>query len=88
MPSETFYCPHCKRQLTKTAQHYVMGESSYFIGLGGLPPNVSCLGCGGSIDSIKIIKGEYDNKNLSRGCASGFVIFIIIFLAVVFKSNL
>lgn len=60
MPSETFYCPHCKRQLTKSAQAYVMGESSYFIGLEGIPPDVISPGSGSRIDNLKMIKGEYD----------------------------
>ncbi len=64
MPSETFYCPHCRRQLTKSAQAFVLGEmfkkKSGFIGLGDLPPDVTCPGCGGRIDAMKMIKGEYD----------------------------
>ncbi|MBI5856159.1 MAG: hypothetical protein HZB42_00810 [Sphingobacteriales bacterium] len=64
MPSETFYCPHCKRQLTKSAQAYVMGEAmannSTFISMGNKPSDVTCPGCGGRIDAMKMIKGEYD----------------------------
>ncbi|TRX03224.1 hypothetical protein [Flavobacterium gawalongense] len=64
MPSETFYCPHCKRQLTKSAQHYVQGEilesKSPFISLGEPPLYVTCPACGGRIDTMKMIKGEYD----------------------------
>lgn len=66
MPSETFYCPHCKNQLTKSAQHYVMGESSYFIGLGGLSPEVVCPACQGKIDTMKMIRGEYDRTTGKR----------------------
>ena len=64
MPSETFYCPHCKRQLTKSAQAYVLGEiiksRAPFMGLGEMAPFVTCPGCGGRIDSMKMVKGEYD----------------------------
>lgn len=64
MPSQTFYCPHCKRQLTKSDQAYVMGEAiaskSKFIVMGDAPPDVICPGCGGRINSMKMIKGEYD----------------------------
>ena len=64
MPSQTFYCPHCRRQLTKSAQAYVLGEAiaqkSIFIGLGEMAPYVTCPGCGGRIDSMKMVKGEYD----------------------------
>lgn len=64
MPSETFYCPHCKRQLSKSAQAYVLGEiiesKAPFMGLGEMAPFVTCPGCGGRIDSMKMIKGEYD----------------------------
>lgn len=94
MPSETFYCPHCKNQLTKSAQHYVMGESSYFIGLGGLSPEVICPACGGKIDTVKMIKGEYDTKNVinkgsSTGCAvTLFAIFVIVSLVFCLYQNI
>ncbi len=64
MPSQTFYCPHCKAQLTKSAQAYVMGEAyanqSTFISMGSPPSDVICPGCRGRIDAMKMIKGEYD----------------------------
>ncbi len=64
MPSQNFYCPHCRQQLTKSAQAYVLGEAiaqkSTFIGLGEMAPYVTCPGCGGRINSMKMIKGEYD----------------------------
>ena len=64
MPSETFYCPHCKRQLTKSAQAYVLGEAiankSHFISLGEKPTDVTCPGCGGRIDAMKMVEGAYD----------------------------
>lgn len=83
MSSETFYCPRCKSQLTKTAQQYVMGESSYFIGLGGVPPNIICPGCGEKIDTMKMIKGEYDKENVikkgsSTGCAVALFAILVI----------
>lgn len=70
MPSETFYCPHCQNQLTKTAQQYVLGLNTYSIGLGQLPKYTVCPACGSEIDLPKMIKGEYDNKagSKSGGC--------------------
>ncbi len=87
MPAETFYCPHCNRQLTKSAQAYVLGEiiksKSPFMGLGGMAPYVSCPGCFGKIDSMKMVKGDYD-FNTEEGWT---VLSILITIAaiVVFK---
>jgi hypothetical protein len=84
MPSETFYCPHCKRQLTKSAQAYVLGEilksKAPFMGLGGMAPYVSCPGCGGRIDSMKMVKGEYDFNSVD-----GWTVLLIIAAVIVFK---
>ena len=70
MPSQTFYCPHCKRQLTKSAQAYVLGEAieqkSTFIGFGEIPPDVTCPGCGNRIDAMKMIKGGYDLDHITQ----------------------
>lgn len=95
MPSETFYCPHCKRQLTKSAQAYIQGEilenKGYSISIGTdsskRSENVICPGCGGSIDYMKMIKGEYDGrKNTSlgkgKGCAVFFTVLIIVSLLI------
>ena len=64
MPSETFYCPHCNRQLTKSAQAYVLGEAiankTHFIAFGEKPTVVTCPGCGGRIDAMKMVEGAYD----------------------------
>jgi uncharacterized protein YlaI len=94
MPLETFYCPHCNRQLTKSAQAYVLGEmlksKSGFIGFGELPPTITCPGCHGRIDSMKMIKGEYDIDPAIKemfplfGC--GIIGSLIIFKAVVHWS--
>lgn len=87
MPAETFYCPHCNRQLTKSAQAYVLGEiiksKAPFMGLGGMAPYVSCPGCFGKIDSMKMVKGDYD-FNTEEGWT---VLSILITIAaiVVFK---
>jgi DNA-directed RNA polymerase subunit RPC12/RpoP len=84
MPSETFYCPHCKRQLTKSAQAYVLGEilksKAPFMGLGGMAPYVSCPGCGGRIDSMKMVKGEYDFNSVD-----GWTVLLIIAAVIIFK---
>jgi len=82
MPAETFYCPHCKRQLTKSAQAYVMGESmttpgAHFISLGRMPANMKCPGCGGEIDSKKMMLGEYD-RQVGKSDSGGVVGFVVL----------
>ena len=91
MPTETFYCPHCKRQLTKSAQSYVLGEmissKSSFIGFGDIPPVIICPGCRKGIDNMKMLKGEYDvhpdYKNLlpysGLGIVAAFLLFKLVF---------
>lgn len=88
MPSETFYCPRCRRQLTKSAQAYVMGEmmtskNSRGIMMGDMSAPISCPGCGAAIDAQKMILGEYDGTGNSK---FGFVVFaalIVIWAAIV-----
>ena len=66
---ETFYCPHCQAQLTKSPQAYALGEmlsnkQARFIVFGdadNLPP-VVCPACGRSIDSNAMVAGKYDNR--------------------------
>lgn len=88
MPSETFYCPHCKRQLTKSAQAYVLGEiiksRAPFMGLGEMAPFVTCPGCGGRIDSMKMVKGEYD-YNSEDGWT---IIMVLVIIAAVLVLKL
>ena len=86
MPAETFFCPHCKSQLTKSAQSYVMGEmmtnkESYFIALGNMPDTITCPGCSGQIDNNKMLLGEYDPGAGSAG--SGGFIGTIIFAGLI-----
>ena len=82
MPAETFYCPHCKNQIKKSAQAYVMGESmasgGYFVALGGVPDTVRCPNCGGGIDNKKMMLGEYDvrPRGAGGGRAFGFTIAV------------
>ena len=92
MPSETFYCPHCQSQLTKSPYAYIQGEllendKTHFISFGTdhtkKSENVICPGCGGSIDFLKMIKGEYDGRKNSslgkgKGCAAFFTVLIIV----------
>jgi hypothetical protein len=57
MPAETYFCPHCKRQIKKSAQAYIMGESlttkgAHFVALGGIRDIVPCPSCGGEIDNM------------------------------------
>ena len=67
MPLEHFYCPHCRGRVAKTAQGYVLGEmlankESRFIGLGSLPDHIICPICRGSVDTGKMLRGEFDSK--------------------------
>lgn len=86
MPSETFFCPHCHRQLTKSAQAYVLGEltdnrKSSFIALGSQPEAVRCPGCGKEIDAQKMVAGDYDGTGTGTlGCLEwvvGAAIFVV-----------
>jgi hypothetical protein len=89
MPSETFFCPHCHRQLTKSAQAYVMGEmmgsgGGRYVGVGsGMAQTVTCPGCGGAIDADRMIRGEYDGGRPMTGWEKLFnVVFLIAVVAV------
>ena len=97
MPSETFFCPHCNTQLTKSAQAYVLGElmndkNASFICMGGPPAgSVTCPGCGRSIDTAGMIGGQYDRGEPIGWLASfGFLAFIWALIALgvwIFSSN-
>lgn len=83
MPSETFFCPHCKRQLTKSAPAYVLGEAisdkdARFVLPDGMAQWVTCPGCGAAIDAKKMILGEYDGS-IARGGGVGCVGFVAVF---------
>lgn len=68
MASQTFYCPHCKKEHTKTNEAYLMGaayENDSLFTL-DLPTDIKCPGCGGSIDSMKMIQGFYDLDPVSQ----------------------
>ena len=92
MPSETFYCPHCQRKLTKSAQTFIEGEiienNGYSITIGSSErsENVICPGCGGSIDYMKMIKGAYDygkpisGKKLWLYSIVAIAVFVILYL--------
>ena len=93
MPEQTYYCPSCRRRVTKSAHAYVMGESmttkgAVFVQLGNLPETIPCPGCGAAIDNKKMMLGEYDH--LPPGAAAGggskgvIIIAILILLAVAF----
>lgn len=78
MPSETFHCPHCGRELKKSAQAYVLGEilsdkNASFIGLGEPAKAVTCPGCGKAIDAQRMMRGDYDSGFTNAGCWTGFV---------------
>lgn len=68
MASETFYCPHCKTQLTKSAQMYVLCEmhetKSRFMGFGEISKFINCANpfCKKQIITENVIKGSYDSK--------------------------
>ncbi len=68
MPSETFYCPACRRSLTKSAAAFVLGEVRDGIILGGgMPESVTCPGCGARIDARAMIAGKYDAPPMPLG---------------------
>jgi len=75
-----FYCPCCHVQLTKSPQVQMMSEisenqnSGFFFNI--TEEHVKCPGCGGKIDSIKMIKGEYDYLPLGF---SDYLMFISLF---------
>ena len=80
MPSETFFCPRCSRQLTKSAQAYVLGEmmaseDSNGIFMGEMASTVTCPGCGAAIDAQKMMQGEYDRQG---GGSSGVLVFVVL----------
>ncbi len=88
MPSETFYCPHCRHQLRKSAKAYVMGEAyatnSPFLNLGFPPGEDFCPDCRGKIDVMKVISGEYDiDPTISKYINLYFIMVII--AIIVFK---
>ncbi len=80
MPSETFHCPHCGRELKKSAQAYVLGEimrnkDARLIGMGAPAETVTCPGCGAVIDAQKMMRGDYDSGATNAGCITGLVVF-------------
>ena len=88
MVAETFYCPHCKRQLTKTAQAYVMGEmmtnkDAHFVALGSMPEKSRCPGCGNEFDNRKMLVGEYDAPPGGGGSNSGGAVGFIVLAGIV-----
>jgi hypothetical protein len=80
MPSETFFCPHCHRQLTKSAQAYILGEMGASGGRGimmGSPAQtVTCPGCRFAIDADKMIRGDYDGTAGSMSTLASTVLFL------------
>ena len=88
MPSETFYCPRCHRQLTKSAQAYVMGEmmtnkNSRGILMGDMSTPISCPGCGAAIDAQKMMMGEYDGAGSSKSGCVAFIALIAVWIGIV-----
>lgn len=80
MPSETFFCPRCRRQLTKSVQAYVLGErmdnkDSSGIFMSEMASAVTCPACGAAIDAQKMIRGEYDRQG---GGSSGVLAFVVL----------
>jgi predicted RNA-binding Zn-ribbon protein involved in translation (DUF1610 family) len=93
MPSETFYCPNCGHQLTKSAQAYVLGEmmstkDARFLGLGEMADSVTCPNCGASIDAKKMVLGEYDTMSGRTSGWLGATTGIAAFAAIVFYFDL
>lgn len=92
MPSETFYCPRCNVQLTKSAQAYVLGEmvsnkESSFIALGEMAETVTCPSCGVRIDAIKMVLGEYDAMG-GKTSLFGNIVGLVAFAVIVFYLDI
>lgn len=88
MPSETFYCPQCGRQLTKSAQAYLLGEAmstkdSSFVMPGGMADTVTCPACGKAIDAKRMITGEYDRFASDKTGCFAIVGFVVAFALIV-----
>jgi hypothetical protein len=58
--SEKFRCPHCRALLTKSPMALILGRAAGFVALGQQPPRIICPSCGGWIDGMAMISGQYD----------------------------
>lgn len=72
MASETFRCPHCRCELRKSAQAFVIGEivndkQASFMATGGMPETVPCPRCRGPIDVARMMRGDYDGQGTLGG---------------------
>jgi hypothetical protein len=91
MKSETFFCPHCRSQLKKSAQAWVLGEvqdtpGATYVGIGERAQTVTCPACGGAIDSAAMIAGKYDGgggagAEGAAGCLVGVVAILLLIFA-------
>lgn len=63
MKPETFQCPHCHAQLTKSAAAWVLGEAGQGDIAEEVRPIVTCPGCGGPISTKAMVEGRYDYSN-------------------------
>lgn len=93
MPAETFHCPHCRRQLTKSPQAYIMGEAMSrkdqpFIAIGEMAQRVTCPGCLGWIDAEKMMRGEYDaQRPAGVGCTPVVVFFVVLIALAMYTTR-
>jgi hypothetical protein len=85
--SETFYCPHCRRQLTKSPLAFIRGEMERGVIMGGDVPTVTCPGCGGAIDTQKMIDGKYDYIEKPWQTILKTVIGIAVFVFLIYKCS-
>ena len=71
MKSETFRCPHCGRQLQKSAAAWVLGEAGQADLAEAAAQDISCPACGGAISTKAMVSGAYDggvSSNEAAGC--------------------
>ena len=87
MKSKTFYCPHCKVSLTKSAAAQVLGEADKYIAFGSSDVKVTCPGCGGTIDAQAMIDGKYDKLSNAPGWVSTVAYVILVVVTLVFMGQ-
>lgn len=81
MAATHFNCPKCRRQLEKSAQAFVMGWAGIKPGKDdGLPPTVTCPGCGYAISTAGMLAGDFDPKRdwvLPAAVVAGVISFLV-----------
>lgn len=85
MKAETFFCPHCSANLTKSSAAWVLGESGQENLAENMISEVICPSCGKGINTRKMVAGDYDHSNNSE--LVGFLIIIGCIALVFFTTE-